>query len=293
MREDRGPWYLLTGLVLGLAFGLVYAWVIAPVQYVDTTPASLRADFKEQYRALIAVAYLSNGELDRAKARLKLLNDIDPGQQLAVQAQLAQTSGAPESEVRGLALLAVSYNPQFTLPSPVESTPASPTVAPSSTLSPTPVIVLTATATLMPETPQITHTITVTLSGPRSTVTPLPSLTPSPTPGAPFVIEDQTLICEPKPSQPLIEVETLDAAGQPVPGVEIIVSWDKGEDHFFTGLKPEVSPGYADFTMTPGVKYILQLADGGEAIPDLTPTECEASDGSRFWGSWKLTFVQR
>ena len=31
-QERRGPWYLLTGLVLGLAFGLVFAWVVSPVK---------------------------------------------------------------------------------------------------------------------------------------------------------------------------------------------------------------------------------------------------------------------
>jgi hypothetical protein len=57
--EERGPWYLLTGMVIGIVLGLVYAWVVQPVRYVNTSPGSLRVEFKDRYRALIASAYLS------------------------------------------------------------------------------------------------------------------------------------------------------------------------------------------------------------------------------------------
>ena len=38
MNESRGNLYLLTGLVIGLAAGLLFAWVISPVKYVDIEP---------------------------------------------------------------------------------------------------------------------------------------------------------------------------------------------------------------------------------------------------------------
>ena len=76
--ENRGPWYLLTGLVLGIALGLIYAWVFQPVTvYRYGLRPPLRGDFKDQYRALIAAAYLGNGDLLRARARLELLKDED------------------------------------------------------------------------------------------------------------------------------------------------------------------------------------------------------------------------
>jgi hypothetical protein len=74
--------------------------------------------------------------------------------------------------------------------------------------------------------------------------------------------------------------------------VELIVTWQGGEDHFFTGLKPELGLGYADFTMTPGVEYTLQLGAGGEPVTDLKPAECQAAGGARYWGSWRLIFIQ-
>ena len=39
MRDNRGPWYLLTGLVIGAALGLVFSWLVYPIRYVDTAPA--------------------------------------------------------------------------------------------------------------------------------------------------------------------------------------------------------------------------------------------------------------
>lgn len=286
-KGKRGSWYLLTGLILGLGFGLLYSWVISPVRYVNTEPASLRADFKEQYRALIAVAYLSNGDLQRARARLALLDDPDIAQTILIQAQLAQDRAGPDSEKNGLGLLAAALNPAstpiVTLPLPSSTS----TEAPTPTSSPTPVVVLggEVTPSAAPGTPKETRT-------PAATATPLPSRTPTPTPGEPFVLLEQLLVCNPDFKQPRIQVEALDAASQPVPGVEIIIRSDQGEDNFFTGLKPEISPGYADFTMQPGVIYQLRLADGGEAVSGLQAQECEAEDGSRFWGSLKLVFIQ-
>jgi hypothetical protein len=286
MRDERGPWYLLTGLILGVGFGLLYAWVISPVRYVDTEPASLRADFREQYRALIAAAFLSNGDLQRAKARLALLADPDIAKTIAIQAELAQDRAGPDSEKNGLALLATALNSGLALSTPVILPSTTPTPEPSSTMTPTPVVVLGETlATLTLGTSLPTRTT-------APTTTPLPSRTPTPTQGAPFTLLEQSLVCDPLIKQPFIQVEAYDAANQPVPGVEIIVISDQGEDRFFTGLKPEISLGYADYLILPGVSYQLRLAEGGDTIPDLVAKECETDAGSRYWGSLKLVFVQ-
>ena len=75
----------LLGLLLGAALGLLYAWVIPPVEYVDASPEILRADFKEQYRGAIAAAYASTLDLERARARLALLGDEDSAAELSAQ----------------------------------------------------------------------------------------------------------------------------------------------------------------------------------------------------------------
>jgi hypothetical protein len=93
-------------------------------------------------------------------------------------------------------------------------------------------------------------------------------------------------------SAPLIQVEVSDAAEGGVAGVEIVVVWDAGQDHFFTGLKPELGQGYADFTMTEGVSYTLRLADSGQLVTDLSTHPCEQPDGIPYLGSWLIQFHQ-
>jgi hypothetical protein len=105
------------------------------------------------------------------------------------------------------------------------------------------------------------------------------------------VLQSAEQTCNPSLAQRL-EVEVYDAAGQPVPGVELVVSWQGAEEHFYTGLKPELGLGYADYTMTQAIVYALRVAQGSQPVENLTPMECAADDGSRFYGGWKLVFVQ-
>jgi len=106
------------------------------------------------------------------------------------------------------------------------------------------------------------------------------------------VLENQILVCNPVLGEPQIQVFVSNAAGIGVSGVEIILSWQDGEEHFFTGLKPELGLGYADFRMSPGEVYRLRLAQAGQLIRDLTPVECQLAGGGQLLGSWLLIFVQ-
>jgi len=100
-------------------------------------------------------------------------------------------------------------------------------------------------------------------------------------------------VCDADLVAPLIQVVVTTASGDPIPGVEIVVIWDEGEDHFFTGLKPELGLGYADFTMTPGVVYTLQLPGSGEPVTGLQVESCVGEDGQVYSGSWRLVFIGR
>lgn len=306
MRDERGSWYLLTGLVLGLAFGLVFSWVISPRAYGDTSPAYLRADFKDRYRAMIALAFAANGNLPRAQARLGLLGDADVALAVAEQAQRAGSGGSSPQEARALELLATALAEQSTplaegqdhtggLPPP-SATPSPPAQVDDGQALPaeTPVVVVNVpTGSPEPGTSSAPgDQPSVAIRTGAATATPLPSRTPTATPGAPFTLKESTFVCDQLLGQPLIQVLTQDRAGQPLPGVEVVVAWEGGEDHFFTGLKPELGLGYADFRMEPGIVYTLQLAAGGPPVQDLSPAECERESGSRYWGSWLLVFTQ-
>lgn len=298
MRDERGPWYLLTGVILGIVLGLAYAWLVSPREFRDTSPASLRADFKDQYRAMVAAAYVANGNLPRAMSRLEQLEDEDAARALAEQAQRTLAEGDDPRSAQALGILAVALGGVELSPAASEESPPSETTQPvGSALTPT------AEPTALVENPGTTggeDGSSPSPSGenqgatrtPISTGTPLPTRTPTSTPGSPFVVRDQAFECDPAVPGPLLRVLAEDASGSPLAGVEVVVSWDGGEDHFFTGLKPDLGAGYADFLMTPGMVYSLRVAGGGEIVADLTAAECETPGGSRYWGSWLVVFAK-
>lgn len=254
-------WFpLLFGIILGLALGLYYAWVVNPVEYLETAPAALRDEYKADYYNLIALAYDSTGDIERAQSRLAQIPDSNPAGTLSQLAQTRLAAGRPDNEVRALALLAAALGER---PAPFESTPS-----PQGDPSPTPTMP-TATITRPPRTS-----------------------TPTATPGAPFEVVEKELICDPDLTVPLIQIEVIDAAGDPVAGIEALIVWDEGEDHFFTGLKLELGIGYADFAMQVGISYTLQLVDSNFPVTGLSAEECVGEDGETFPGSWLLIFQQ-
>jgi hypothetical protein len=117
MKQRRSSLYLLTGLILGIALGLIYAWVILPQNLQGTEPGGLRATDKDSYRTLIAAAFVSNGDLVRARARLDLLGDQPPYQSVLNQAEQLAVFGET-GEVTVLRLLAAALSQYPISPQP-------------------------------------------------------------------------------------------------------------------------------------------------------------------------------
>ena len=266
--SSHGYWYLLTAALIGLGLGLIYAWVLSPVKYVDAAPASLRADFKDQYRLLIASSYIATGDLGRAQARLALLKDADPAQALNAQAQRLLLAGDPNHASTVLMMLANAIQP----------TAASPTAPPF----PPP-----ASTALTPTGAATSATLTA-----NSSPTPHPSATPTSTPGAPFAVTTQEKVCDPNLKSGLLQVEVRDAAGRGVPGVGILITWNDGQEEFFTGFKPQLGDGYADFTMAPQVVYSVQLASNSSQATGLSAPDCSGQAGATYLGGLHLVFQQ-
>ncbi len=65
-------------VAVGIGLGLFYGWIIDPVKYVDTTPDSLRIDFKSDYVLMVAEAYNNERDLGQAMNRLALLGSKAP-----------------------------------------------------------------------------------------------------------------------------------------------------------------------------------------------------------------------
>ncbi len=275
----------LAALAVGFAIGVLYAWVISPTRYVDTTPDTLAPDFKDQFRTAIASAYAATHNLDRARARLVLLGDSDPVQALTAQAQRMLAAGQPFEVAQEVAQLAsdlasgvASVAPE--LPSPI-------VVAESATAAASPGVASVAPPASGSPTPQSQATPV-----PIDTPTPRPTSTPIPTPAIPFQLVSQDQVCNQNLTDGLLQVSVLDRNGHSMPGVQITVTWANGEENFFTGLKPDISNGYADYVMQPGVAYSIRVANTGTPVSGLLAPSCPVPGAQTYTGGLKLTFQQ-
>ena len=277
----RIPWEAILALLLGLALGLGYAWIFSPVKVVDAVPSALRADFKDQYRAVIAASYASTGDLSRAEARLELLGDSDPYQALSGQAQRALASGDALQSYQ-LAQLASAL--QGLAPTVKPSTPTSDVVQASSP---------TAETAVPPILPETSTPADISTLFPEYTATPRATRTPLPPPAAPFELLEQETVCDETLAEGLLQVITITSNNRvQIPGVELILSWAGGEEHFFTGFKPELGNGYADAILSADVIYSLRVASGGTVLTGLATPTCTKTSGDTYLGSLKITFYR-
>jgi hypothetical protein len=269
MRREGSNLFVVTALIIGLGLGLLISLVISPVNYQNVPPSMLTPADKDLYRAMIALSFNARGDMGRAQARLELLEDANSQVQLAAQAQQSIAQGKPAEEARSLALLAAALGK-----------------------GPQPVVLPTEPVlTVPPSTPSTELTPTLDIPVTRPTNPPLPPAPlPSPTPGDPYVLKDRTNnICDVEFSQ-ILQVYVIDKAGKSVPGAEVIVTWSDGEDHFFTGMKPAIDLGYADFKMDVDVPYNVRMANGGQTSTNITAPNCKLDSGMEYKGGVKLIF---
>ncbi|MGB9898279.1 hypothetical protein [Thermanaerothrix sp.] len=278
------PLYLLTGLILGLLVGIFIARVVSPLQYVDTAPATLAESYKTAYRLLIAQAYQANGNLERARQRLYLLDGDQAKDILSRQAQQWLATGNNLNAARALAQLAAD------LEQPNPSTPpiSAPTLEMGAISTP-PLSTLDLHQAIATPTPSPSPTLTPT---PWPTFTPRPSPTPNTAVQSPFKLIEQRSLCEPGVPQGLLQVFVSDRNGQPLAGVPIVLLWSSGQNVFYTGLYPAISPGYADAFLEPDTVYDVRAGDFGETVRSLQAPQCKTPDGQTFIGGWRLEFSQ-
>ena len=153
------------------------------------------------------------------------------------------------------------------------------------------------TATPLPDPsevpPEVTETVQpVETQATVNVPTPRPTQTAVPTLGAPFTLTGQESVCDPNLPDGLLQVIVFDSRRRQLAGAKIMITWDGGEDEFFTGLKPELGNGYADFIMDPTTTYTVQLGAGSDIASGLTTSTCQTAEGENFLGGVKLTFQQ-
>lgn len=114
----------LSRLLLGLAFGalvaLAYGWLIQPVEYIDTSPDSLRADFRTDYILMTAQAYAGDQDLNLAQVRLAALGPQPPEEYVteAIDYALQNDFGRADLEMLNQLSIAMRAQPQSDTLSP-------------------------------------------------------------------------------------------------------------------------------------------------------------------------------
>ena len=87
-------WFLFfLSVAIGIAAGLYFGWVMIPVRYVDTTPDTLRVDYKTDYVLMTAEVYQKDGDLAAAARRLALLGYARPQESIANATLFAAKAG--------------------------------------------------------------------------------------------------------------------------------------------------------------------------------------------------------
>jgi hypothetical protein len=91
--------FFLISLALGLGLGLFYAWVLSPVEYVDTTPGTLRVDYRSDYTLMVAEVFQSDQNIDQAARRLATLSSQPPVEVAKQALTFAQQNGYTPADI--------------------------------------------------------------------------------------------------------------------------------------------------------------------------------------------------
>lgn len=262
----------------GIAGGLYYAWEISPVVEQDIRPDQLRAEDEIAYVSGIALDYrylqtqVPNYDGNRT---YNLLLEVDPSRdpyQLAADTvcemiRLGQYQTSADIAI--IRSLIDFFSTQSTIAVGCDIQVFAVSDAPTLTIS-------TPVPTVLIETPVPVFTKTPTQ--PFSVPTDVPDTNDQPTPvSGEFRIIQTSQFCSPN-SSGVIEIRVRRANfGDGIPGIPVEVQWNtpNGQlsQRFFTGLKPDRDPGYADFVMEQGFSYQVRLqglsgfTDRLEAVP--------------------------
>ncbi len=281
-RRPRRPfsiWGLLFGVIAGIAGGLVYAWILNPRIEVQTAPWQLNKQDRANYIAAITLRYSYDGDLNGAvESLLALKSPGDPIQEVADVACELATNGYAQT---GTGLRALQSMMQFyqlqgrkgcadnliSLGQPtvvVQVDVATPTAQPPATKTPTPESPAQATPTQ-------------------------PAFIPTVQPKTSYTIATIRTDCDAQASG-VIEVRVQDDAGDGVPGQAIKVRWDTGDSTFYTGMKPERGPDYADFQMEAGKSYTVEMPGQSDPSQPLVATPCNTADGKQVLTLYRVYF---
>lgn len=106
--------------------------------------------------------------------------------------------------------------------------------------------------------------------------------------GSSYSIVEEQNICENASEAPLLKLFVLDSEGLAASGIRLLLKSEGGDVDTFTGLRPELGVGYAEFDLFPGEQYVLVIQDE-ESLRGIKTPFCAIDGGEEFWGSLLLT----
>lgn len=258
---------LLVSIVVGITLGLIYAWLIDPVEFRTADPFHIEARYREAWTVMAAEAYVAGGDWGRTQARLNGLHDPNLPQTIAALFEKYNVNG-PNPEARALARLADQLG---TRTASMLVYLATPVVTPTPRVTPQP-------NTRTPTPAQPTPTATLAFPTPTPTATPIPE----------YALAGSDSVCD--TSAPQIRVTVQDLEGNGLSGVDVWITWDGGADRFVTGLKPEFGTGFGDFDMQPDVSY--RVGAGTQSalalVSNLRADSCTTESGGAGRLSWNI-----
>ena len=100
MNASRSLWiFIVLALLAGIGIGVTYGWYVDPVDYFDTTPDTLRADYKADYVLMTAEAYQVERDPGLAARRLAIFGTKSSSAIAAEGLAYARSNGYSDAEV--------------------------------------------------------------------------------------------------------------------------------------------------------------------------------------------------
>jgi hypothetical protein len=100
MSSTRSLWvFIILALLTGIGIGIAYGRYIDPVDYFDTTPDTLRADYQADYVLMTAEAYQLEQDSGLAARRLAIFSTKSPSAIAADGLAYARANGFSDGEI--------------------------------------------------------------------------------------------------------------------------------------------------------------------------------------------------
>jgi hypothetical protein len=100
MSSPRFLWlYIVIALFAGVGIGIAYGWYVDPADYFDTTPDTLRTDYKADYVLMTAEAYRAEQDPGLAARRLAIFGVKSPSAIAAEGLAYARANSFTDMEI--------------------------------------------------------------------------------------------------------------------------------------------------------------------------------------------------